>query len=185
MGSGDSAGGGSSLVGWAVRQVAIWGGLALAVYFAIGYHSLWLPSAWAPQPTQAPAVTEQQRPVPTNSLVYRANPQGHVIIDGVVNGAPMRFMLDTGATAVALTARDAAAAGIARYQLDFNKRVETANGVVRVAPVQLREVRLGQLSVDDVQAVVVDNLEISLLGQSFLTRLQSYEMRDGALTITW
>jgi aspartyl protease family protein len=97
----------------------------------------------------------------------------------------VRFMVDTGATAVALTPRDAAAAGIARYQLEFTGQARTASGSVNVAPVRLREVRLGQLAVEDVQAMVIENLGVSLLGQSFLNRLQSYEMRDGVLTITW
>ena len=170
------------MIGWAFRQVAIWGGLTVAVYLAM--NSLWLPSRPVAQPAAAPVVVRQQPPA-INTLVYRANPQGHVLIDADVNGMSVRFMLDTGATAVALSARDAAAAGIARYQLDFSRRVETANGEARVAPVQLREIRLGQLSVDDVSAVVIDNLEVSLLGQTFLKRLQSYEMRDGMLTITW
>ena len=175
------------MIGWAFRQVAIWGGIAVAIYLAIGFRSAWLPSLPAPQQAAAPAAVAPQQPLPvaTNTLVYHANQQGHVVLDADVNGSAVRFMLDTGATVVALTARDAAAAGIARYQLDFSRRVETANGEVRVAPVRLREIRLGQLSVDDVPAVVIDNLEVSLLGQTFLQRLQSYEMRDGALTITW
>jgi aspartyl protease family protein len=61
----------------------------------------------------------------------------------------------------------------------------TANGIARAAPVRLREVRLGQLSIDDVSAAVVENLNISLLGQSFLTRLDGYEMRDGMLTLNY
>lgn len=174
------------MIGWAFRQAAIWGGLSIVLYLAIGNRSLWMPAV--PQQAAAPVAIAQHQPqanVAINTLVYHANTQGHVIIEAGVNGAPIRFMLDTGATAVALSARDAAAAGISRYQLDFSRRAETANGDVRVAPVNLREIRLGQLSVDDVQAVVIDNLEVSLLGQTFLKRLQSYEMRDGVLTITW
>src|SRR5947209_11965924 len=114
--------GGSALIAWAMRQVALWGGLVIAVYLAIGYRSLWLPAVLAPalRPiTAASAPAPQQHAAPINTLVYRANPQGHVLLEAVVNGVPIRFMLDTGATAVALTARDAAAAGIARHQLDF------------------------------------------------------------------
>jgi aspartyl protease family protein len=69
--------------------------------------------------------------------------------------------------------------------LVFSARVNTANGEARMAPVMLREIRIDQLSVYDVPAAVVENLNISLLGMSFLVRLQSYEMRDGKLTITW
>ena len=77
------------------------------------------------------------------------------------------------------------AAGIARSELVFNRRVSTANGPARMAPVTLREVRIGQLSIYDVPAAVLENLNISLLGMSFLGRLQGYEMRDGKLSINW
>lgn len=178
------SGNGADMIGWAVRTVALWGGIALALYLAVGHRSAWLPSIPAPHETAVQSAVQQQR-VPTNTLVYRANAQGHVLLEAVINGAGVPFVLDTGATMVALTVRDAAAAGINRYDLEFSRRVSTANGETRAAPVQLREIRLGQLSVEDVPAVVVENLQVSLLGQSFLRRLQSYEMRDGVLTITW
>jgi aspartyl protease family protein len=120
-----------------------------------------------------------------NTLVYPANEQGHVIVEAVINGASMRTLVDTGASLVTLTPEDARAAGITHQELVFNHRVSTANGSVRMAQATLREVRIGQLSVYDVPAAVLENLNISLLGMSFLTRLQSYEMRDGKLTISW
>ena len=86
---------------------------------------------------------------------------------------------------VVLTMKDAAAAGLGRGDLEFSMRTSTANGTARAAPVKLREVRLGQLSIDEVPAAVAENLGISLLGQSFLTRLDSYEMRDGVLTLSY
>ena len=185
MDLGDTRGGGPSLVGWALRQAVIWGGLTLTLYVAVGHRAAWLPSFPTPHPQPSVSVDGRNSAAAANTLSYRADPQGHVILDAVVNGTPMPFMLDTGATVVALTPGDAAAAGIARYELEFNRRVQTANGEVKAAPVKLREIRLGQLSVDDVPAIVVENLQVSLLGQSFLRRLQSYQMRDGVLTITW
>ena len=97
----------------------------------------------------------------------------------------MRFLVDTGASLVTLTPADAQVAGITPRELVFNHRVSTANGSARMAPVTLREVRIGQLSIYDVPASVLEHLNISLLGMSFLSRLQSYEMRDGKLTIAW
>jgi aspartyl protease family protein len=95
-------------------------------------------------------------------------------------------MLDTGASFVTLTPEAAEAAGLAPSTLRFSASVSTANGVVRVAPVRLREMRLGQLTMEDVDAVVVETpLPISLLGMSFLKRLDSYGMRDGAFVINW
>jgi aspartyl protease family protein len=172
------------MIGWALRQLVIWSALGLLFYAFVG-HRLLTPNPTAPvSAASAPAATSRQAQgaVP-NSLIYHANKQGHVVLDGVVNGAPVRFLVDTGATMVVLTTRDAAAAGVGN--LVFSMRTSTANGIARAAPVRLREVRLGQLSIDDVSAAVVENLNISLLGQSFLTRLDGYEMRDGVLTLNY
>jgi aspartyl protease family protein len=108
-----------------------------------------------------------------------------VIIEAAVNGATVRLLVDTGASLVTLTQADARAAGIATGELVFSHRASTANGPARMALVKLREIRIGQLSLFDVPAAVLENLNISLLGMSFLSRLQSYEMRDGKLTISW
>jgi len=122
---------------------------------------------------------------PSNTIVYAANQRGHVILEAAVNGAPVRMLVDTGASLVTLTPQDARAAGIAPSELVYNARVNTANGTARMAPVTLREIRIDQLTIYDVPAAVLENLNLSLLGMSFLGRLQGYEMRDGKLTITW
>jgi clan AA aspartic protease (TIGR02281 family) len=127
------------------------------------------------------------RPAPSaHRLVYRADPLGHFSLTAAVNGAPVQFLVDTGASLVTLTPADARVAGINTNALEFNKRALTANGVVRIAPVTLGEIRIEQLSVENVAAAVQEeNLKQSLLGMSFLKRLKSFEMREGALTISW
>lgn len=121
-----------------------------------------------------------------NMLVYRADRSGHFIVDGVVNGAPVRFLVDTGATVVALTPDDARAAGIGRSDLRFAETVSTAHGEARAARTTLRTVRLNQLAVEDVPAVVMEQpMALSLLGMSFLNRVDGYNVRDGRLTIEW
>jgi aspartyl protease family protein len=174
------------MIGWAFRQLAIWGGIGLLFYAIAGNRLTLQPNTAAPADAsrQAAAATPASGAMP-NSLVFHANKQGHVMLEGAVNGAPVRFLVDTGATVVALTLRDAEAAGIGRNDLVYSMRFATANGVARAAPVTLRELRIGQLVVNDVQAVVEENLFGSLLGQSFLTRLDSYEMRDGVLTLNY
>jgi aspartyl protease family protein len=136
-----------------------------------------------------PSVEARSRPAITpplfNTLVYPVDRRGHVMIDAVVNGAPVRMLVDTGASLVTLTPDDARAAGFTAADLQFNRAVHTANGLARMAPVTLREVRIGQLTIDDVPAAVMEKLNVSLLGASFLGRLQSYEMRDGKLTLNW
>jgi clan AA aspartic protease (TIGR02281 family) len=155
---------------------------------------------WNLRPANTPATSLPQAdppgqgaPLPTilkagpavRTLVYRTDQRGHVALTAIVNGAPVRFIVDTGATRVTLTAADARAAGIDPGGLVFNQRSQTANGLAREAPVTLREVRIDRLSIDNVSAAVNENLTVSLLGMSFLKRLKSFEMRDGSLTISW
>jgi len=173
------------MISWALRFVLLWAVVALVAFVVIGRFA---PPHGDPVPAaavQAPVVAPSAAPMRTmvNSMVFRANSRGHVIVDAAVNGAETRFMVDTGATLVALSRRDAEAAGIG--DLNFNKAMSTANGRAFGAPVALRELRVGQFVMEDVSAIVMDNLPISLLGQSFLNRLDSYEMRDGVLTLTW
>src|SRR6266446_6363213 len=168
------------MIGWALRQLMIWGSVALLLFVVV--NRLGQPPS---EPAPSPAAAQPARGAVPNALVLRANPQGHVVVDAYVNGAPVKFLVDTGATMVVLTLKDAAAAGLSRDDLVFSMKTSTANGVARAAPVKLRELRVDQLLVPDVTAAVAENLNISLLGQSFLTRLDGYEMRDGVLTLTY
>ena len=175
------------MIRWALRWLLLWCGLTVFCVAVIG-GGKWHPSTSAAKPDivlRGATPAEPRADPAVNTLVYSANRTGHVIVDAVVNGAPMRMLVDTGASFVTLTPADARAAGIASGELVFNRRASTANGPVRMAMVTLREVRLGQLSLDNVSAAVLENLNVSLLGMSFLGRLQSYEMHGGKLTITW
>jgi len=145
-----------------------------------------LPPAPSPAPSggsaESPVVL---KPFSNHTLVYPADRLGHVALTATVNGAPVRFLVDTGASRVTLTPEAARAAGIDLGQLAFNQRTMTANGLAREAPVTLREIRVEQFSIDNVPAAVNENLRISLLGMTFLRRLKSFEMREGALTLSW
>jgi aspartyl protease family protein len=167
---------------WALRWVLLCCGITLT---CVGIGKLGPELFLERAARSAAAIPAAPTSPTTNTLVYAANEQGHVILDTVVNGASVRMLLDTGASIVTLTREDARAAGIVPGELAYTSRASTANGTVRVAPVTLREVRVGQLSIYDVPAAVLEHLNISLLGMSFLTRLQGYEMRDGKLTISW
>ena len=173
------------MIGWAFRQLMIWGGLAVMIYMVAAQRDLWMPR----EDGQAvAAVAEPSTPAQHavgNSVTYHADNRGQFWIDAVVNGASVHFVVDTGATALTLTAADAAAVGIGHGNLTYNVIMNTANGQGRAAPVRLREVRIGQLAIEDVPALVTDNLHVSLLGMSFLKRLQRFEIGDGTLTIYW
>ena len=138
-----------------------------------------------PGPRESPTAPTILRPSSNHSLVYRADRRGHFMLTAAVNGARIRVVVDTGASLVALSLEDAQAAGINRSEMLFNRITRTANGAARFALVTLREIQIGQLSVENVPAAVIESLDQSLLGMSFLMRLKSFEIREGALTINW
>jgi aspartyl protease family protein len=175
------------MIGWALRWGLLWCAAAFLCITAMNGNP-WLPflDQARPKPATSSASVVEPTPIPTsNTLIYPADTRGHIVLDAIVNGALVRFLVDTGASLVTLTPQDARAAGFNPHRLAFNERATTANGEVRMATLRLHEIRLGQLSIGDVPAAVIENLKISLLGMSFLERLQSYEMHDGKLTISW
>ena len=174
------------MIGWALRWVLLCCGIVLFGIGVLDRGAALLPERSAPMKPGAP-IAAAARPTQdlSNTIIYAANERGHVVLDAAVNGAPVKMLVDTGASLVTLTPQDARAAGLSPGDLMFKGRVETANGSARMAPVTLREIRIGQLSIYDVPAAVMENLQVSLLGMSFLGRLQSYQMRDGKLAITW
>lgn len=114
-----------------------------------------------------------------------AGPNGHFFADARVNGRPIRVMVDTGASLVALSYEDAADAGIYVTPSDFKYRVSTANGTGRIALVTLDQVSIDGITVYDVRAAVGERgaLTTTLLGMSFLSRLKRTEMRNGRLVL--
>jgi aspartyl protease family protein len=109
---------------------------------------------------------------------------GHYWASAQVNGARVRFLVDTGATAVALTAADASRLGLDLSRLDFHYRVVTASGEARAASVKLASVDVGGAKVADVDALVIDRgLDTSLLGMTYLGRLSSFQATRQALIL--
>ena len=111
------------MIGWALRWVLLWCGVTLVSVVVIGGDK-WLPPNGATKPEiilRSATPVEPRADPAVNTLVYPANRAGHVIIDAVVNGAPMRMLVDTGASFVTLTPADARAAGITPGELVFNR----------------------------------------------------------------
>ncbi len=118
------------------------------------------------------------------SIKLEADGGGHFQTYGSINGRPVRFLVDTGATWIAFSTAQAQALGI---NLDRAQRgaVTTASGVVRSYRVVLDNVKVGDISLNLVEAAVIDNMpgDVALLGNSFLSRLQM--KREGTvLTLT-
>lgn len=126
-----------------------------------------------------PYVAKPSGGTPTVRLSADAN--GHYIANGSVNGAPMRLMVDTGASIVALPAMFARYAGI-QFSSAPRVTVQTANGPTTAYAVKLDTVSIGALTIHNVDAVVIDRgLTVPLLGNSFLSRTDM--QRDGELMV--
>ena len=110
---------------------------------------------------------------------------GDFDVTAEVNGARVGMVLDTGASSVVLTREAAKAAGLPLEVLIYSAEVDTANGRTRAAPVKLDRIAIGGLVERSVDALVVQpgQLKTSLLGMSFLNRLQSWEVRGDRLLL--
>lgn len=104
---------------------------------------------------------------------------GHFEAAGTVNGRSVDFLIDTGATTIALSHRDALAIGFTDQDLSYTLIINTANGQARAAPVRLDSVAIGPLERTGMRAMVAEpgKLDQSLLGMNFLSSLTSFEMR--------
>ncbi len=115
---------------------------------------------------------------------FRANRRGDYVVRASVDGVPVTFLVDTGASQVVLSRDDARRVGIDPDRLAYVQRFQTANGLVLGAPVHLGEISIGDVRVRNVRGSVTDSdLGISLLGMSFINRLSGFEMVGGTLTL--
>lgn len=118
--------------------------------------------------------------------VLDADSRGHFLTQARIDGRSVEVMVDTGASVVAINAETARRLGALPPSGAFKPSIRTANGIVAVAPIKLSEIRLGNVVVRKVDAVVVpgDALSINLLGMSFLGRLSGFEIANGELVLT-
>src|SRR5882672_6399459 len=113
-------------------------------------------------------------PAPSNqSATLTADARGHFVVDGQINGGAMRFLVDTGATAISLSSADATRLGI-DYRKGQPGSMGTANGTVAAYRVKLDTVRVGDIVVNNIDAAVIEGNEMpfALLGMSFLNRME-------------
>ncbi len=188
---------GSGLLGTTIRNAALMLGLCLVIVWVMtGTESTDSGPSVAARPGQgavgAPGVvSEDAEPEPTQNLassgyevIVPPGPGGHFLVDVDVSGVSLRFLVDTGASSVTLTEADARRIGLPVRALDYSARFQTANGEIKAAPVTLRDMRIGGLGIEDVEATVTQApLNISLLGMSYLRRLAGYEVRADGLVL--
>jgi aspartyl protease family protein len=139
------------------------------------------PAVMAARPVAA------QNPTPTDSrsVVVSRDSRGHFQLNARVDGRRLNFMVDTGASVIALTADDAATLGIHPSASEFTALVSTANGTVRAAPIELDRVEIEDITVRNVAAMVLPDgaLRDNLLGMSFLSRLHRWQFANGKLVL--
>jgi aspartyl protease family protein len=172
----------------ALRHAGIWVGLfaALVVAYAfrddLGHVGRRVSAEILPP---GAALTEGTTETGNRAVRLRKHPNGHFVARGAVNGAPVTLLVDTGASTVVLKTTDAERAGINLSTLNYSIPVNTANGSTFAAPVRIRYLAIGDIVLDDIEALVAKpgNLNESLLGMSFLRRLRSYEFSGDFLTL--
>ena len=133
----------------------------------------------------APASRANSGAAMANTLAVPGDRNGHFRVNATIGGRSVEFLVDTGASVIVLTKRDADRLGLNPAPRDFTARMQTANGVVKAAPMRLASVTVGALTVHDVTAVVMPDgvLQQNLLGMSFLSRLRRFEFRTGQLVL--
>ena len=110
---------------------------------------------------------------------------GHFYADVTVSGAPLRMMVDTGASVIALTAPDALAAGLDWSPADVRVIGRGASGDVMGVPAMLTEVDVGGITARGVQAVIVpEGLDVSLLGQSYLSSVGNVAIAEDRMVLS-
>ncbi len=158
-----------------LQHSAVWGLIFVGTVAAVG---LWGDIRQSVMPRQS-VLSE------TGQIVLPRAGDGHYYATLKVNGTPVRFVVDTGASQVVLSRNDADRAGIKVDQLAFTGTANTANGPVRTAPLRLDSIAFGPFE-DARQLVFVNDGEMfgSLLGMSYLQRFSKIEITNGALTLT-
>ena len=167
--------------GAALRHALLWTGLALLL--VLGYsarHDL----ANLGRRVVGELVPFAPVRIAEGALTVRVARDGHYYLEARADGVLIRFLVDTGASRVILSPFDARRLGLAPETAAFTQRFRTANGIVRAAPVEIAELQAGGFVVRRVRAAVNQAaIAHSLLGMSFLERLQGYDFRDGTLTL--
>lgn len=170
-------------VGQSLRHLAIWAGIVGAVAIGFTYRDDLTAVALKVRGELIPAYAVTTTP---HTLALTRSEDGGFYVMGQVNGAPVKFLIDTGASDSVLSPADAARLGVPATALTFSRASETANGVGYGAPwtaasLAVGPIRLSQFPMQINQAP----MSTSLLGMTFVRRLDAFELRGAQLILTW
>ena len=164
-----------------LRHAGIW--LLLGAVLFVGY-SFRDEARYVVDRVQGDLSPERGYGATESEISFRAGPGGHYTVEAVVDGVPLAFLVDTGASEVILTLEDARRLGFDPDRMTFSRTYQTANGTVQGAPVVLQKVAVGPIVVENVRASVNSApMEGSLLGMTFLSRIGGYSVSGDVLTL--
>ena len=143
------------------------------------------PAPASATPATLAVVTQAPSDAGLRTLSIPHDARGHFATEGRIYGQRIAFMIDTGASVVALNESSAARFGLRPSRSDYRATVSTANGTVKAAPARLSMVDVGGLIVHDVDAMVLPDEALSenLLGLSFLSKLKRFEYANGTMML--
>jgi len=163
-----------------IRNISIWSLVAIVLFVGYSYRG---DMSHVRDRLLGELMPQRARTSGENVVLF-ANRSGHFAVDANVDGVTIHFLIDTGASDVVLSPNDASLLGFDLDKLTFSKTYQTANGIVRGAPVKLGRISISHLNITEVRASVNGAaMNSSLLGMSFLSRLSGYEVRGNQLIL--
>jgi aspartyl protease family protein len=170
-------------IGQHLKYVAIWSGIIAVLALGYAYRA---ELAEVPQRLKLAFNVGTPVAVGERTLVVPQGEGGHYVVDGLVNGQRVRFMVDTGATETVLSPDDARHLGIAVDTLNYGYETETANGKGYSAAYDATSLEIGSIKLEGFRVMVNKApMNGSLLGMSFLKRLDAFEFRDRQMILKW
>jgi aspartyl protease family protein len=168
-----------------VRMAVFAGGIVAAAMVLPGLATSYLDRPQA-ETAARPIQASPAKYVGGKGVILQPGPGGHFSGTFTINGRKADGLVDTGASVIAINVSTARRLGVSTGSLPFNANVNTANGIVKAAVVTLERVEIGTIAVKDVQAMVLPDKSLSgmLVGMSFLNKLSSYKVENGALHLT-
>jgi aspartyl protease family protein len=167
--------------GEVARNVGIWAGIVLVLIVGFTFQDE-LGTVW--QRVKGEFVPGAAVETAPNVMTITADRDGSYYVYGDVQGSQVKFLVDTGASHIVLSPADARRAGIDVDSLSYRDGFETANGMGRGADVRLASIQIGSIRFTDVPAIVNRaDMSASLLGMTFLNRLEAFEFRGRRLIL--
>lgn len=177
---------GGGNLGETARNLSVWGIIALG--FIAGYQYRYELQDVASRVSLGLVPSRPQSMIDAGGakvMAIEKSASGHFEIDAVVNNAKISFMIDTGASGIILTLRDAEAAGINPASLTYSVPVSTANGMALAAPARIDDIVVGDIVRRDMSVLIPEQgrLDQSLLGMTFLNTLSGFSVERDRLTL--